>query len=120
MTALVSDALCLEHDTGEGHPECPERFTSVMNGLEQAGLLEKLTKIEPRPVTDEDLQLAHEKDYLRRAESDILSGHPQLSTGDTAICERSWDAAKRAAGCALAAVDAVITGQAPNAFCAVR
>jgi acetoin utilization deacetylase AcuC-like enzyme len=91
-----------------------------MNELERAGLLEKLARIEPRAVTDEDLQLAHEKDYLRRAERDILSGLSQLSTGDTAICPQSWDAAKRAAGCALAAVDAVISGKAPNAFCAVR
>ncbi|HEY3899863.1 MAG TPA: histone deacetylase [Chthoniobacter sp.] len=120
MTALVADAYCLEHDTGHGHPECPERFTSVMNGFEQAGLLAKLLQIEPRVVTDADLRLAHDADYLRQAEHDILSGLPQLSTGDTAICEQSWDAAKRAAGCALAAVDAVISGKAPNAFCAVR
>jgi acetoin utilization deacetylase AcuC-like enzyme len=120
MTALVTDAQCLEHDTGRGHPECPERFTSVMDGLERAGLVAKLDRIEPRAVTAEDLRLAHKKEYLQQAEYDILSGMSQLSTGDTAVCERSWDAAKRAAGCALAAVDAVMSGKAANAFCAVR
>jgi len=29
MTALIADPKCLRHDTGFGHPECPERFTAV-------------------------------------------------------------------------------------------
>jgi len=120
MTALVADPGCLHHDTGHGHPESPERFTAVMEGLKRAGLLEKLTRLKPRPVTGDDLLLAHEAGYLRRAEHDILSGASQLSTGDTSICEASWDAAQLAVGCALAAVDAVIEGKVANAFCAVR
>jgi len=120
VTALVADAECQEHDPGHGHPESPERFTAVLSGLGRAGVLEKLARIEPRAVVDGDLRLAHDADYLRRAEHDILSGLSQLSTGDTAICARSWDAAQRAVGCALAAVDTVMTGHAANAFCAVR
>jgi acetoin utilization deacetylase AcuC-like enzyme len=120
MTALAADPFCQEHNTGAGHPERPERFAAIMGGLERAGLLARLTRLEPRDVTEADLRLAHEADYLRLAEQDILSGLSQLSTGDTTICPRSWDVAKRAAGGALAAVDAVITGQAANAYCAVR
>ena len=120
MTALVADARCQQHDTGRGHPESPARFAAVMDGLKRAGLLEKLLRLEPRAVTGDDLLLAHEAGYLRRAEHDILSGASQLSTGDTSVCEASWEAAQRAAGCALAAVDAVMEGKAANAFCAVR
>jgi acetoin utilization deacetylase AcuC-like enzyme len=43
-----------------------------------------------------------------------------LSTGDTDIDGHSWDAAVRAAGGALNAVDAVAAGRARNAFCVVR
>jgi acetoin utilization deacetylase AcuC-like enzyme len=120
MTALFADARCQEHDTGHGHPESPERFEAVMEGLKHAGLLEKLKLIEPRAVTSEDLELVHKASYLRRAEHDILSGAPQLSTGDTSICEASWDAAKLAVGGAMAAVDAVMEGRVANAFCAGR
>jgi acetoin utilization deacetylase AcuC-like enzyme len=120
MTALVADARCQQHDTGHGHPESPERFTAVIDELKRAGLLEKLTRLEPRAATGDDLLLAHEADYLHRAERDIRSGASQLSTGDTSICEASWDAARLAVGCALAAVDAVMEGKAANAFCAVR
>ncbi len=120
MTALIADAHCQQHDTGHGHPECPQRFVAVMDELKRAGLLEKLLRLAPRAVTGADLELAHDADYLRRAEHDILSGASQLSTGDTSICEASWDAARLATGCALAAVDAVMEGKAANAFCAVR
>jgi acetoin utilization deacetylase AcuC-like enzyme len=120
MTALVADPRCQHHDTGHGHPESPARFAAVMDGLKRAALLERLTRLEPRAVTGDDLLLAHEADYLRRAEHDILSGASQLSTGDTSICEASWEAARLAVGGALAAVDAVLFGKAANAFCAMR
>ena len=120
MTALAHDPSCQQHETGHGHPECPARYAAVMTALDRAVLLPKLTVLESRAVTDDDLRLAHDADYLRHAERDIRSGAPQLSTGDTSICEHSWEAAQHAVGCALAAVDSVMTGQAPNAFCAVR
>jgi acetoin utilization deacetylase AcuC-like enzyme len=120
MTALVADPKCLRHDTGFGHPERAERFTAVFEGLKNAGLLKRLALIEPRVVTMEDLELAHGARYLVLAEHEITSKLPQLSTGDTAISPASWEAARAAAGSALAAVDAVMTGNAANAFCLVR
>jgi acetoin utilization deacetylase AcuC-like enzyme len=120
MTTLFADARCQEHDTGHGHPESPERFAAVMSSLDRTGLLARLHRVDPRVVTESDLLLAHEREYLRRAEHDILSGLSQLSTGDTAICEHSWAAATGTVGGVLAAVDAVLTGPAQNAFCAVR
>lgn len=119
-TALLADSVCQQHDTGRGHPEAPARFAAVMRSLEASGTAGKLTPVEPRDATPEDLQLAHTPDYLARAERDILSGADQLSTGDTAICPRSWDIARRAAGCGLAAVDAVLSGKVQRAFCVVR
>lgn len=120
MTALVADPKCLRHDTGFGHPECPARFTAVHDALEAAGLLAKLERIESRVVTAQDLQLVHQPRYLEIAEHEITSKLPQLSTGDTTICPDSWDAARVAAGSALAAVDAVVAGKVANAFCLVR
>jgi acetoin utilization deacetylase AcuC-like enzyme len=120
MTGLFADARCQQHDTGHGHPESPARFAAVMEGLKRAGLLEKLKPIEARAVTSEDLELAHQRDYLLLAEREIRAGAAQLSTGDTSVCEASWDAAKLATGGAMAAVDAVMEGKVANAFCAGR
>jgi acetoin utilization deacetylase AcuC-like enzyme len=119
-TALVADSFCLQHDTGRGHPETSARFTAVQRSLEASGLAAKLTPIASRDATGDDLQLAHTAPYLERAERDIAAGADQLSTGDTAVCPRSWDVARRAAGCGLAAVDAVLAGKVQRAFCLVR
>jgi acetoin utilization deacetylase AcuC-like enzyme len=120
MTAFIADPQCLNHDTGFGHPERPARFTAVLDGLKSAGLIDQLLRLPPRPVVAEDLHLAHGARYLVIAEHEITSKLPQLSTGDTTICPASWDAARVAAGSALAAVDAVLEGKAANAFCLVR
>ncbi len=116
MTALVADTRCKEHDTGRGHPESAQRFDAVLEGITQAGLLDRLKRLTPRAVTGEDLLLVHTVEYLRRAEEEIHAGAEQLSTGDTAVSPHSWEAAMCAAGSVLAAVDAVLTGEVANAF----
>ncbi len=119
-TGLVADAVFKEHDTGEGHPEQPARFDAVIKGLKAAGLDEKLVKIDLRAATEAEIALCHEEKYIATAKRDIQSGAKQLSTGDTSVCEKSYDIAVKAAGGVLNAVDAVIDGKVPNAFCVVR
>ena len=119
-TALMADPIFREHLAGREHPERPERFDAVVNGLASAGLLDRLLRVEARDATEEELLLCHTSEYLRIARSDVASGRPYLSTGDTDITPNSWDVAVRAAGGVLNAVDAVFAGRARNAFCAVR
>src|SRR5688572_83422 len=120
MTGLLADPFCRNHDTGPGHPERPQRFAAAMDGLKQSGLEEKLTRLEPREVTPEELLLGHSAEYLTIAEREITGGEDQLSTGDTNVCPESWNVARRAVGGALAAVNAVVEGKVRNAFCAMR
>ncbi|MHA3773931.1 histone deacetylase family protein [Verrucomicrobiota bacterium sgz303538] len=117
---LFADPFCKEHDSGVGHPESPARFNAVLQGLEEAGLLKRFVRMEPRKVQRENLLLVHTAKYLETAESEINSGIDQLSTGDTNVGPHSWEVALRAAGSALAAVDAVLTDKISRAFCVVR
>ena len=119
-TALIADSVCREHDTGRGHPERPQRFDAVLEALGAAGLREQMLTLEPRAVTTDDLHLVHTPEYVALAEREIRSGSAQLSTGDTAVSRHSWEAALAAAGCGLAAVDAVLGGKVERAFCLVR
>ena len=116
MTGLAADDLCLKHDTGFGHPECPERYRAVMAALAPLNL----PRIAPRDATLAELERVHTRKYLAIAKEAIREGASELPTGDTTVCEASWEAALRAAGLALSAVDAVMTGGMRNAFCAVR
>ena len=120
-TALVADPLCMEHETGAGHPESPRRWAAVMDGLEDAGVAKQLTRVASRDAEMEELKLAHTAEYLELARREIIGGGQTLSTGDTTVGPRSWEAARRAAGCGLAAVDAVLGGGGvKRAFCVVR
>jgi acetoin utilization deacetylase AcuC-like enzyme len=91
-----------------------------MEGLARAGLLARMRRAEARTATEDELLLCHTAEYLKTVRCDVDSGRQHLSTGDTDISPESWDVAARAAGGVLNAVDAVLTGVARNAFCAVR
>ena len=91
-----------------------------MEKLKERGLLEKSRVIQPRVLEHADLTLVHTDAYVRLAEREIRAGADQLSTGDTGVSADSWEAAKRAAGSACAAVDAIFAGQDKRAFCVVR
>src|ERR1017187_5333314 len=120
-TAFAADPICRGHLAGRlHHPERPERFDAVLDGLDGAGLLDRLLPLDSRAATEEELLLCHTPQYLRTAKQDVEAGLAQLSTGDTDIGPSSWDAALHAAGSALNAVDAVLSGRARNAFCNVR
>jgi len=119
-TGLVGDPAVREHDTGRGHPEQPARYSAVMDRLHFTGLFDYLTHIDPQLATAEQLALVHSPAYIALAEREVKQLHGQLSTGDTTISPGSFDAALRAAGCALAATDAVMRARINNAFCVVR
>ncbi len=120
MTGLLMDAVSKDHVTGAGHPERPERFDAVAKALGEGGHAAAMQRIESRPVTDEEILACHTASYLKMAERDVAVGHHMLSTGDTEIGPKSLDVARRAAGGALNAVDAILGGKVSNAFCVVR
>jgi acetoin utilization deacetylase AcuC-like enzyme len=119
-TGLVYDPVYKEHVPGFGHPECPDRLDAVRDGIEAAVPKERLVTVEPRDATATELELCHTREYIERVKHDVTGGLGTLTTGDTDICPRSLAAAVRAAGGAIAAVNAVFAGTVRNAFCAVR
>lgn len=119
-TALLADPIYRNHLQGREHPERPERFDAVVSALESAGLLDKVSRIPSRPAADEDLLLCHSPQYLEIVRADFTAGAAYLSTGDTEISPDSLTTASHAVGGVLNAVDAVMSGAARNAFCAVR
>jgi acetoin utilization deacetylase AcuC-like enzyme len=119
---IVGDERCSAHLEGIAHPESPARLRTLLAHLERSGLMGE--RREARDATPDELALVHPKSYvsLVREEVDQLrSGAPAayLSTGDTVIDPSSWDAAVRAAGATLTALDAVIA-EKRAAFSVVR
>src|SRR5271170_6845825 len=119
-TALLLDPLYKQHDPGPGHPEQPARYDAVTRAVEGAGLLSQLQRLDVRVATEDEIVLVHPREYIATVKREIAAGAHQLSTGDTNVGRRSFDVAVRAVGGVLNAIDAVVAGQAANAFCAVR
>lgn len=118
--ALFTHPACLQHDTGPYHPECPDRLRAVLRALEHPDFIPLLREQAPL-ATDEQLCLAHPARHVERVLA--LQPAPGQSVSidpDTMVSAGSIDAARRAAGGAIAAVDAVMEGWASAAFAAVR
>ena len=120
MTSLLLDSIYQQHDPGPGHPESVKRHVAITQALTDSGLVAKTQAIAPRAATLDELALCHDRSYIAQAKEDVESGLDDLSTGDTAICARSYDVAVQAVGGVLNAVDAVFAGKVKNAVCAVR
>jgi acetoin utilization deacetylase AcuC-like enzyme len=119
-TVLFSHPTCLQHDTGPHHPECSRRVSAITDHLIASRLADVLVFADAPEVTREQLLRVHGGDYIDRIETQMpAQGHVSLDP-DTIISPGSLAAARRAAGAAVAAVDAVMAGEADNAFCCVR
>ncbi|MBX7171455.1 MAG: histone deacetylase [Pyrinomonadaceae bacterium] len=119
-TALIHHPIYQKHDTGFGHPETPKRYEVVMNALKgDEKLWENLKEITPEKASKGLIQAAHTKEHFKRVENAFENGLDRLDA-DTVISMQSFDASLFAAGGACRAVDAVMTGEANNAFVAVR
>ena len=119
-TGLVYHPDYLLHDTGPRHPEQPARLEAIMTGLDDAGLLTRLVRIEPRRAQDEWLLTVHSRRYLEDLQRAVAAA-PQARLGpDTRASPASYRVATLAAGGVLAAVDAVMDEQVRNAFVAAR
>jgi acetoin utilization deacetylase AcuC-like enzyme len=118
-TLLLSHPASLAHQTPPGHPERPDRIRAieqVLNGEKFATLV----RAEAPMAETELLTLCHPEDYVDALrEAAPREGMVRIDA-DTAMSPGTWEAALRAAGGAVAAVDAVFAGSADNAFVCTR
>lgn len=118
--ALITHPACLEHDTGPWHPERPDRLRRVLQALEHPHFSALLRDLAPL-ATEEQLGLVHPAAYVR-AILDVAPepGQRVALDADTIMSAGSREAALRAAGGAVMAVDAVMEGWAKQVFVAAR
>lgn len=117
---LFTHLACLRHDPGLGHPECPDRLRAVMRALD-AWEFAELIRAEAPEATEDQLRRVHPAAYVAA----ILGIRPEgedivALDGDTLMSAGSAEAALRAAGAAVAGVDAVCRGEVRRVFCATR
>lgn len=114
---VYSHPACLSHEPGPGHPECPARLEAVISALRSA--LPTLDWQQAPAATREQIARVHTADHIATILDTVVTETLRLDA-DTALSASSAEAALRAAGAGIAAVDWVLTGKNRRAFCAVR
>lgn len=119
-TVLVYSEKYMEHNLGWGHPERPERLKAIVNGLKRVNLWTSpnVQVVEPKPAKREDIELAHDPDYVSLVER--LSTVEKPIDGDTPVKKNTFELALLAAGGSIKAGNMVMSGEAKNAFALVR
>ncbi len=123
-TVLITHPCFVEHDTGPGHPERPDRMRAIDRALEREEFTYLHREEAPlRADVEDGIALAHPKSYIDAIKSarPEPGDHVHLDP-DTVMSAGSWEAALRAVGAGLRAVDLVVDPESgvKNVFCQVR
>lgn len=119
MTLLYQDDRFLKHETGR-HPERPARLEAIGKRLAADGLDARCTSRPCVPVTMQQLERCHGRDYVTMIRETIAAGRLGPIEQDTIVSAGSYDAALSAAGTVCDAVARVLNGEDRTALALVR
>ena len=128
------EELSLHKSHRKFHVERPQRIWAIFLQLEKHGLTENMYKVDGEPITDENLSLCHDSEYLKefekvvgvddRIEEDIkpLERNINISHFMADTYENKWTQqwARLSAGWVIETVDALYTDMIKSAFCIIR
>jgi len=116
-TAIFTSETFLNHKTGSGHPENPERVKAVIENLKKNI---NLIWRKPSKFNNNILTIAHSKEYIENVQKAFPSNSLVYLDGDTIVSPGSKEATIDAVGSIISAIDGVEKKEFKNAFCAVR
>jgi acetoin utilization deacetylase AcuC-like enzyme len=120
-TAIISHPDFALHDMGQGHPESPNRLSAIQDQLIASGLEMLLQHVDAPLAERKHLELVHDSAYVDSIfQSSPVSGQRAWIDPDTSMNEHTLNAALRAAGAAIHAVDMVMKDKVSNVFCNIR
>lgn len=114
---VVIDRRFLNHDTGHGHPERPQRVEVLLDLVARSE--GHLTPIAARMATGDELALVHDGAYVEDVSATRHHEHYAFDA-DTPTSAGSFETASLAAGGVLSLLDAVVAGEVANGFAFVR
>jgi acetoin utilization deacetylase AcuC-like enzyme len=118
-TLLITHPATLAHEMGEGHPERPDRLRAIERALESESFQMLARDAAPRADLA-TIARVHPQNYIEAIHAATPTQGRRSLDPDTSMSPGSYEAALRAAGGAVFAVDEVMGGKARNAFVAAR
>ena len=118
-TLFISHPAGLNHLTPSGHPERPDRLRVIEQALE-IEKFQSLVRVQAPMAEIDSIALCHPRDFVEEIrDASPKEGLVRIDS-DTVMSPGTYEAAIRAVGGAMLAVDEVMTKKAANAFCAMR
>lgn len=124
-TLLIFDDDMVLHKCQTSHPEKPARYTEIKKRLQTTGLFDRCAIGKSRKALEDELALVHDRSYISKMKSThTMSKQELLKFGDSLdsiyINQATYNCALLAAGCAIEAVDKVMSRSNSNAFALIR
>ena len=116
-TAIITSDTSLNHKTGTGHPENPDRVKAVIECLKKN---KKLIWKKSSNFNNNILKITHSEEYIENVQSSFPNEGLVFLDGDTIVSPGSKDATLDAVGSIISAIDGVEKKEFKNAFCVVR
>ena len=116
-TAIVTSDTSLNHNTGTGHPECPDRIIAILEKLKKN---KKLIWKKPVKYDNKILNNAHTSDYIKNVENSFPNEGLVFLDGDTVVSPGSKDATFDAVGSIISAIDGIENKEFNAAHCLTR
>jgi acetoin utilization protein AcuC len=115
VAVVVSERLA-RYGFGDGHPFGPDRLAAFMREFSARGLPQRVSVLEPRNATDQELRSFHSHEYLEFVRERSAAGTGLLDAGDTPAFKGVYEAAAGVVGATLSCVDAIMQGECRRAF----
>jgi len=115
VAVVVSERLA-RYGFGDGHPFGPDRLAAFVREFSVRGLPQRVTLLEPRDASDEELATFHTAEYLEFVRERSVSGTGLLDAGDTPAFRGVYEAAAGVVGATLSCMEAILQGRCRRAF----
>ena len=116
-TAIITSDTSINHYTGDGHPEKPDRVNSIIETLK---LKKELIWCKSKKFDESILDITHSSNYISSVKKSFPIKGINFLDGDTIVSPGSKQATIDAVGSIISAIDGVQSKRFNNAFCAVR
>lgn len=118
--AFITHPDCALHDMGPLHPESPSRLYAISDQLIASGIDTSLRHYEAPLASREQLYRAHAVAYVDKLFAEAPTQGRLFIDLDTSMNPHTLQAALRAAGAGIMAVDLIMAGEIDAAFCSIR
>ncbi|KAH9412669.1 histone deacetylase [Dermatophagoides pteronyssinus] len=127
-TGLIYYDDCIEHYClwDDNYEENPRRYLRTMERLFEQGLLDECLRLKPRKANENEIQLVHSSEYIRRIEQICSLMDPEQLEQESSkfdavyFTPSSYDCALYASGSVLELCDSLMSGRIRNGMAIVR